>query len=282
MKERWSRWVVEHPWLAVFVSLLLTWMVGSQLQYFQKNNDPRIFFTEDNPDFREFRELEDRFTSMEVVLIVVHPRDNNVFTRDALSAIEALTEDAWTLPNSTRVDSLANYQHTSVQGDDLFVSYLVENAHDLTDTEIAAIRDIAVNEPSLAGRLVSGKGHVAAVVTTVTMTEGSREAPEITAAAQQMVAQYRERVPDIDFLLTGTVVFAQATDEATQQTITVTWPLATLAMIVCLLLMLRSVMFVVVVLAAIILSITVAIGAACGSRLCSLAQYVPSGTPARD
>lgn len=261
MKERWSRWVVEHPWLVVMVSLLLTSLVGSQLQYFEKNNDPRIFFTEDNPDFREFRELEDRFTSMEVVLFVVHPRNNDVFTREALMAIEALTEDAWTLPNSTRVDSLANYQHTSVQGDDLFVSYLVENAGELDDEDIAAIRSIAVNEPILTGRLVSRKGHVAAIVTTVTMTEGNREAPLITAAAQQMVAEYRERFPDIDFLLTGTVVFAQATDEATQQTIAVTWPLATLAMIICLLLMLRSIMFVVVVISAIILSIAVAIGA---------------------
>lgn len=260
MKERWSRWVVEHPWLVVILSLMLTLGIGSQLQHFQNNNDPRIFFTEDNPDFKRFREVEDRFTSMEVVLFALHPKDGNVFTQEALIAIEELTEDAWTLPNSTRVDSLANYQHTEVQGDDLFVSYLVEDAASLSPEDIAHLRTVALNEPSLVGRLVSGKGHVAAVIATVTMAPGSREAPEITAAARELAEVYRERYPDIEVMLTGTVVFAQATDEATAQTMSVTLPLAILAMVLCLLLILRSAMFIFVVLAAISLSIAIALG----------------------
>ena len=260
MKERWSRWVVEHPGLVVIVSLLLTLGISSQLQYFQNNNDPRIFFTEDNPDFKRFRELEDRFTSMEVVLFALHPKNGNVFTREVLTAIEELTNDAWMLPNSTRVDSLANYQHTEVSGDDLFVSYLVEDSASLTDEDIARVREIALNEPSLVGRLVSEKGHVAAVIATVTMAPGSREAPEITAAARELAEAYRERYPDIDVMLTGTVVFAQATDEATAQTMSVTLPLAILAMVLCLLLILRSAMFIFVVLVAISLSIAIALG----------------------
>lgn len=260
MKERWSRWVVEHPWLVVILSLLLTLGIGSQLQHFQNNNDPRIFFTEDNPDFKRFREVEDRFTSMEVVLFALHPKGGNVFTQEALTAIEELTEDAWMLPNSTRVDSLANYQHTEVEGDDLFVSYLVEDAASLSPEDIARLRKVALNEPSLVGRLVSGKGHVAAVIATVTMAPGSREAPEITAAARELAEVYRERYPDIEVMLTGTVVFAQATDEATAQTMSVTLPLAILAMVLCLLLILRSAMFIFVVLAAISLSIAIALG----------------------
>jgi len=260
MKERWSRWVVEHPGLVVIVSLLLTLGISSQLQYFQNNNDPRIFFTEDNPDFKRFRELEDRFTSMEVVLFALHPKNGNVFTREVLTAIEELTNDAWMLPNSTRVDSLANYQHTEVSGDDLFVSYLVEDSASLTDEDIARVREIALNEPSLVGRLVSEKGHVAAVIATVTMAPGSREAPEITAAARELAEAYRERYPDIDVMLTGTVVFAQPTDEATAQTMSVTLPLAILAMVLCLLLILRSAMFIFVVLVAISLSIAIALG----------------------
>lgn len=260
MKERWSRWVVGHPWLVVIASLLLTLGISSQLQYFQNNNDPRIFFTEDNPDFKRFRELEDRFTSMEVVLFALHPKNDNVFTRETLTAIEALTNDAWMLPNSTRVDSLANYQHTEVDEDDLFVSYLVEDVASLSDEEIARVREIALSEPSLVGRLVSEKGHVAAVIATVTMAPGSREAPEITAAARELAQVYRERYPDIEVMLTGTVVFAQATDEATAQTMSVTLPLAIVAMVLCLLLILRSAMFIFVVLVAISLSIAIALG----------------------
>ena len=82
------------------------------LQSFRNNNDPRIFFTQENPDFKRFVALEDSFTANEVVLFVVHPKSDQVFETQTLEAIESLTDDAWTLPNSTRVDSLTNFQHT--------------------------------------------------------------------------------------------------------------------------------------------------------------------------
>lgn len=260
MTENWSRWVTSHPRIVVVISILAALLVGSQLRHFQNNNDPRIFFTESNPDFKLFREIEDRFTSMEVVLFVIHPKDGNVFSREVLEATEALTADAWALPNSARVDSLTNYQHTQVDNDDLYVAPLVENAALLSDEALADIREIAINESSLVGRLISDKGHVTAIVATVTMTEGSREAPLITAAAKELNAKYAKRYPDIDFMLTGTVVFSQATQEATDQTMTTTLPLAILAMVICLLVILRSAMFIVVVLLAIVMSIAMAVG----------------------
>ena len=98
MVERWNRWVVDHPWLVLIVVMLVAGASGWSARSLQINNDPRIFFTEDNPDYKRFRELEDRFTANELVLFVVAPRDGDVFGAEALSALESLTEDAWTLP----------------------------------------------------------------------------------------------------------------------------------------------------------------------------------------
>ncbi len=254
--------MVDHPWWVVLVAVLVTCVIGSQLGGFRNNNDPRIFFTEDNPDFKLFRQLEDRFTSLEVVLFVVHPREGDVFTARTLSVVEQLTDDAWTLPNSTRVDSITNYQHTAVDGDELTVSYLVEDALTLTPEQISAVRDIALHEPMLVGRLLSNTGRMAVVLATVTMTEGNREAPEITRAAQEMAQKYRDAYPDLDVMLTGTVIFSQATKLATDQTMKVTLPLAIIAMVICLLIILRSLMFIAVVLLAIGMSIALAIGVA--------------------
>ena len=262
MRDWWIGWVTGRPWQVVGLSMLLALAIGSQLGKFQYNNDPRIFFTESNPDFHLFRELEDRFTSRAVVLFVVHPRKGDVFTPRTLSAIEALTADAWTLPSSTRVDSLSNYQHTRVEGDDLEVAYLVEGGDSLSPEQVAEVREIALNEPMVVGRLVSSTGSMAVVLTTVTMKEGNREAPEITRAAQVLTEKYRAEYPELDFMLTGTVIFSQATKLATDQTMTVTLPLAVLAMVVCLMLILRSLMFIFVVLLAIGLSIVMAVGVA--------------------
>ena len=260
MLDRWNRLVVDHPWTVVLLTLLLAALATFSLKDFQNNNDPRIFFTEENPDFRLFRELEDRFTSNEAVFFIIHPGNGDIFTRDNLIALEELTEAAWTLPNSTRVDSLVNFQHTEVDADDLTVNYLVENAAALDDEAIARIRRIALAEPSLMGRNISATGHVAGVVVTVTMDEGSRDAPMITEASRALAEEFRQRYPDIEFMLTGTVVFAEATKLATDQAMTFTLPLAFLAMLVCLLLILRSPMFTGIVVVVVMLSIAIAMG----------------------
>ncbi|MAC16130.1 MAG: hypothetical protein CL539_15860 [Alcanivorax sp.] len=262
MKDAWSRWVVTHPvWVLLACTGLCLAMAGG-MSHFHNNNDPRIFFTEENPDFKRFVSLEDSFTANEMVLFVVHPKNDRVFEPQTLAAIEALTDDAWTLPHSTRVDSLTNFQHTEVEGDDLFVAPLVEDALTMSAEDIEQAREIALNEPALVGRLVSDKGHVAGVVATVTMGEGNTEAPEITAAAREMARAYGEQYPDIEFMVTGTVVFSQASAEATEQSMATTLPLAFLVMMLCLWLILRSAMFVAVTVVVIAFSIASAMGIA--------------------
>lgn len=260
MLERWNQWVIEHPWTVVLTVLLCTALAGWGLKDFENNNNPRIFFTEDNPDFQRFRQLEDRFTANEFVLFVVHPENNDIFTRENLSALEDLTGEAWTLPNATRVDSPINFQHTRVDGDTLNINALVENAASMTPEAIERARQVALNEPSLVGRILSPEGHVAGVAVTVTMDEQNSEAPRITRAARSMAREFEQRYPDIEFMLTGTVVFSQATEQATEQALRTILPLAFVVMLICLLLILRHVLFTGLVLLVVSFSILIALG----------------------
>lgn len=128
---------------------------------FENNNNARIFVTRDNPDFQRFRQLEDRFTASEVVLFVVHPDNDDIFTRDNLAALEALTEEPWALPNATRADCPVNFQHIRVEGDTLNIYPLVQDATAMTPEALERARRVALSEPSLVGRILSPEGHVA-------------------------------------------------------------------------------------------------------------------------
>jgi len=258
--ERWNQWVVEHPWTVVLTILVCTALAGWGLKDFENNNNPRIFFTKDNPDFQRFRQLEDRFTANEMVLFVVHPDHDDIFTRANLVALEELTEQAWTLPNATRVDSPVNFQHTRVDGDTLNINPLVQDASEMSSEAIQSAREVAVNEPSLVGRILSPEGHVAGVAVTVTMDEENSEAPKITRAARRMARDFEQRYPDVEFMLTGTVVFSQATEKATEQALRTILPLAFVVMLVCLLLILRHVLFTGLVLVVVACSIVIALG----------------------
>jgi hypothetical protein len=94
---------------------------------------------------------------------MLEPRDGRVFTRHSLNAVADLTDRAWQLPYSSRVDSITNLQHSRAQGDELTVQDLVSQPRSLSDAELATIRASALAEPLLRDRLISPSADVSAV-----------------------------------------------------------------------------------------------------------------------
>ena len=140
-----------------------------------------------------------------------------MFTREALGAIEELTETAWRAPYSNRVDSLSNYSHSEASGDDLIVEPLVDNAQSLSDADVARIETIALNAIEIAGRLVSHDGRVGGLVINFVLPENPDAAVvEITDYLDAQLEKARARHPDVAFYLTGDVIMNRAFADATQ------------------------------------------------------------------
>ncbi len=115
-----------------------------------------MYFGPGNPQLVAFDEVQDRYTKNDNSLIVIEPTaSDTAFNRDTLALAEELTDRAWGLIYSLRVDSVTNYQHTEADGDDLRVAPLIENATSLSDAEIVQVREIATTDPLLIGRLTS-------------------------------------------------------------------------------------------------------------------------------
>lgn len=260
MNARYINWVLDHPVLALVLSLLLVAVASFSIKDIRTNDDPRQFFSAENEIFKRFTDVESRFGSNESIVIVVAPKNGDVFTRDNLILLEKLTADAWTLPKSTRVDSLVNFQHTDVDGDDLTVRDLVSNAQDLSADDIKSIRELALAEPSLTNNLVSKTGHVAGIAVTEILEFGKEEAPIIAAAARKLVQGYRERHPDVDFYISGTVVFSDANNQATREGMGSLAALALVAVVLCMLVILRGIQGTVITLLIVVMSMTAAVG----------------------
>lgn len=253
--------IIDRPWFCIVFSLMLVALAGYGLKFAQINNDPRAMFTAENEGLIFLEELEARFSKDENILFIIHPKNNNIFTQDALSAIAEITEAGWTLPRAQRVDSLINYQHTEAVGDELNVRYLVENPEQLTDYEIQTIQQIALNEPYLVKNVISSQGHVASVnVTVMTNEAGGRDAPVIMAAAVEIRDKLRNKYPDINFMLSGQVAFDSASQDTTTNELTTTSIYSSVAILLCLYLILRSVVSVILTLIIITLSNVFAMG----------------------
>ncbi|MBT3024451.1 MAG: MMPL family transporter [Candidatus Thiodiazotropha sp. (ex Lucina aurantia)] len=242
MKESFFRFVLNNRLLVIFLAIAISLLMGSGIQHLAFSNDYRMFFSEENPQLKAFEQLQNTYTKNDNVLFVIAPRDGKVFTRETLSAVAELTKESWQIPYSLRVDSITNFQHTHAEGDDLIVEDLVLNPHSLSDEELAEKQRIATSDPLLVNRLISPSAHTTGVNVTVQLPgKKLTEVPEVANRAREMAKNIEAAYPNIDIHLTGMVMMNNAFPSASQDDMTSLYPIMFAAVILVLVVMLRSI-----------------------------------------
>lgn len=258
MINKIAAFTIKARWFIILFSLALVFLIATGASHIGFSSNYRVFFSSDNEQLVAFETLQNTYSKSDNLLIVLEPQVGDVFTRNTLAAIKDLTERAWQLPYSTRVDSITNFQHTEADGDDLVVEDLVEEP---TLVDLEKVRTISLNEPLLLHRLISEKAHVSAVNTTVQLPQKSeQEIPELVAEARSMVAKFEADYPEIKVYLTGSVMLGNAFAESAQNDMTTLFPVMFTIIVVTLWLLLRSIPGTVSTVMVILLSIITAMG----------------------
>ena len=239
--DRYITLILRRRWLVAVLAMLAMLAMTTGTRFIGVTNDYRSLFTEDNPQLAAFDALEDTYSASNVALIAVAPGAGSVFTREALGAIEELTEAAWRVPYSTRVDSLTNYSHSEALGDDLVVEPLVDDAQSLSDADLARIEKIALNATDLAGRLVSHEGRVGGLAINFALPKNPDPAVvEITDYLIALLDKTRASHPDIAYYLTGDVIMNRTFADATKDDLKTLSPIVFLIIAVTTAVLLRS------------------------------------------
>ena len=234
LENVWGDQVLRYRWPIIVATLLLVAFAASGARNLGFTTSYRVFFSKENPQLLAFESLEAAYAKNDNVMFVLTPRDGDVFTRHTLAAVEWLTQRAWQVPYSTRVDSLSNFQHTEAEGDDLVVRDLVQGAEGYTDEQLQRLRAIALAEPVLVNRIVSSAAHVTAVNVTIQLPgkHETREVPEVVAYARKLADEMRTAYPNLEVRLTGMVMMNNAFSEASKGDMKSLVPLSFLLMIV--------------------------------------------------
>ncbi len=122
MSEKLTGYLVRHPWLVIFMTLIIVAVSGYGAKNISLNADYRAFFSHDNPHLQAFENLQDQYNKVDNILIAIVPDDGQVFTPRILTLIENMSEESWLVPYSRRVDSMTNFQYTFSEEDDLIVA----------------------------------------------------------------------------------------------------------------------------------------------------------------
>ena len=249
-------------WLVICTTLLWVAVASAGIARLEFSANYRIFFDEDNPQLLALEALENTYGKNENIAFLIVPDDGDATSQDALSAAVWLTQAAWNTPYSRRVDSLANFQHTTADGDDLYVRDLVDPL-ELTRAEARSrIRAVALSDPRIAGSILALNGDVSVVNVTIELPEeGQLEAvAEVAEFARSTAMEAEERFPGVDLRTVGTVMVNQTFVEASINSQMVFLPASLLLMALVLGVLIRGWAGVVVTGTVIVFSILASMG----------------------
>ena len=259
--ERYTAVILRYRWLVVALATLVMLAIAAGVRFITVTNDYRILFGEDNPQLLAFDALENTYSASNTALIAIAPRNGSVFTREALGAVEELTEAAWRAPYSSRVNSLTNYTHSEAFEDDLVVAPLVEDASSLSDADVVRIEKIALDAIEIAGRLVSHDGRTTGVAINFILPENHDQAViEITDYLNSVLNQARMGHPDIDYYLTGDVVMHRTFADVTKNDMETLTPVVFLIIVGATIILLRSILSTLAIVAVIVFVINTTMG----------------------
>ena len=211
-----ATWIVNNRLKVIALSILLVIIPGTGLSKLYFDSSYRIFFGKDNPQLSELEAIEATYTESHNVIIVVAPHDGNVFTARTLAAIEQLTDAAWQVPFSRRIDSITNFQYTTATEDDLIVRDMVKNASNYTTDELFEVKKAVLAEPALLRRLISESGHVTGVNITLSMPveERATATPAIAEHARKIASDLETQYPELKTYISGIVMLDNSFSES--------------------------------------------------------------------
>lgn len=275
----WVEGVRKHPWLVIAAVIAAVAAAASGIPKLGFSESFRAYFGPQNPELLAFDELQATYAKSDNILFVVKPREGDVFTPRVLDAVEVLTEEAWKLPYASRVDSITNFQHSWADGDHLTVSDLVRGGAGLTPEELAAKREVALAEPLLSGLLLSPDAGTTGVNVVFQFPEESlAEVPASVAGARELARRIETEYPGTRVVLSGVTMLNHAFSESGQQDAATLMPLMFAALILFMVVTLRSLSASLATLAVVALSATTALGLAgyLGIELSPVAVTAPT------
>jgi len=280
MIERYSAWIVRYRWMVIALSVIATLTLASGGINLSFTNDYRVFFSKENPQLIAFEELQEAYTKSDNVLIMLEPESGDVFSAEVLTAVMDMTERAWQVPFSIRVDSLTNYQHMDAEEDDLIVADLVEDIEQLSTDELEQLRRTALAQPAIVNKLLSTNSHVTGINITMEMPTELTDAERMLPAGQRtskdpmlaleetvtfvraMVSDMRAQYPEIKFTSSGIVIMNQAFSEASITDMSTIIPMAFAVIIVGVLILIASPIAMIATVLVVLMSILAAMGTA--------------------
>ena len=261
MWQRIADNLIHWRYVSSLLLLLVSAWLATSLGSFGFNADFRIFFDDDDPLLVAYENMEQEFTHSYTQIFILESDNSDLFNANNLAGIQWFNDQAWRLPFVSRVISIANHQHTTADGDDLWVEDLFDPYADKDQHYQQRIKNIVLAEPELKDRLINQAGNISLVIAYLNISEQQQDQkPQVMQASRDLAEQFTQRYPSMSIQVSGQLaVDANIVEIAERDAVNVE-----LRMFLCLLLLLafflRSIAAVVAGLIIMLVSVIAATG----------------------
>ncbi|MGC1508877.1 efflux RND transporter permease subunit [Ketobacter sp.] len=235
--------LVERRRIYFIASITLLLLLSSQLAQMAFNGDVKVMFDKDDPHYQRLQQLDTDYVDSNYLVILFEPADKNIYRKDNLVVVEALTNALWKLPYTVSVESISNHSRLSVADDDLRSTALIDQARTLTPEQIRSIQYYARQDQQIRGKLISPDENATALFATIALPESHLEAVlELRSAAMALRKEFESRYPGSTIHINGDVAIEGALLQVTMDDILRVNPIVFLTIFILTGLFLRSIM----------------------------------------
>lgn len=241
MAEKWTHYVINHPKLLNILFLLATIVSCLGFMHARLDNDYRIYFDENNANLLAHEQLKNEYVNDDSVSFLLL-FDTSALKADNLEIIASFTQDAWQLPRTLRVDSLANFMATRVEDDDILIEELVPVDEEVDKSQEEKVRRVAKSHPSLVRKLISDDERMAMIALSVKMdASNAQDTLLVTSEARKLARKYEKKFKNLKVYLSGSVPANAAFTEASEKDMATLFPLMFLIISIMIYLCVRSI-----------------------------------------
>lgn len=218
-------WLFLHRIYVAIASFILVTVASAGITNLKVSTDNRVFYGNANKHFTEFLEFEANYTSNNNILFVLHG-PTVVIDRRYAEAIRWLTNEAWSIQNVIRVDSLSTHPVVTSSGDNIDVVPLLDFYCPLKQNCIEQ-NPKHLKSPEITNRLVNDSLRSTGILATLNLEIGTvGEIEHISNQVTELSARFAERYPDFELVHTGGIPMMAAFANASEADLSLLLPIA--------------------------------------------------------
>ncbi len=256
--------ILHRPWFVFLMSLLVALIISAGIVNLEFRSDSRVFFSDENPELLELERFEKKYGRENTLVFIASAKEGDLFTPSKLKALTVLTEQAWAMPYTKRVDSVTNFQRVVAQDDLIVIDHLYRKGDEISLQDAQALKRAAMQEPMLLGRLLSHDAKVGLVVVRFRLDEtiGGDPAFDLTEQARKIISDFEMINNELYLRLSGSLALDSAFTEASISDGTLLIPIMITLMLFLLWLIFRSLWVVLAITVIMLVAITSGMGIA--------------------